>query len=209
MGRTADGRPATSDSASRRERSRVSVERTALALFRRRGYDAVTVEDISAAAGIGPATFYRYFGSKREVLFAYQPYLLDGIREAAERMDVTQARPAQLLEVLTAFAAHLAAQAKAMAARDEIVAANPALLPYTLAVQRDWETHLAQHLARRRGLDEPDLAARADAALILVVIRLAFRQWRAGRSPGLGEAVGVVFAEVGRALGDSPPAGPQ
>ncbi len=190
--------------ASRRERSKASVEQAALALFRAQGYDTVTVEEISAAAGIGPATFYRYFGTKDGVLFAYQPVLLGAIRDAVDRVDVRQPRPAQLLDVLADFAALLEAQSEAMVVRDEIVAANPHLMPYTLAVQRNWEAQLARGLASRRGLPEPDLATRMDAALGLVVLRVAFRQWRDGLSPSLSQALKAAFAEARRAL-DVPP----
>jgi len=186
--------------AGRRERSRASVEQAALALFRAQGYDAVTVEEISAAAGIGPATFYRYFGTKDGVLFAYQPVLLGAIRDAVERLDVNQPRSAQLLDLLVDFASFLEARSGAMAVRDEIVAANPNLLPHTLAVQRNWEAELIRGLASRRGLSESDLAVRMDAALALVVQRVAFRQWRDGPSSSLSEALKATFAEARRAL---------
>jgi AcrR family transcriptional regulator len=185
---------------SRRERSRASVEQAALALFRAQGYNAVTVEEISAAAGIGPATFYRYFGTKDGVLFAYQPVLLGAIRDAVDRLDVKQPRAAQLLDLLADFASFLQAQSETMAVRDEIVAANPNLLAHTLAVQRNWEAELARGLASRRGLSEPDLAVRMDAGLALVVQRVAFRQWRDGLSSSLSEALKATFAEARRAL---------
>jgi AcrR family transcriptional regulator len=193
---------------SRRERSRASVEQAALALFRAQGYDAVTVEEISAAAGIGPATFYRYFGTKDGVLFAYQPVLLRAIRDAVDRVDGNRPRSAQLLDLLTDFASFLEAQSEAMAVRDQIVAANPNLLPHTLAVQRNWEAELTRGLASRRGLSEPDLATRMDAALALAVLRVAFRQWRDGRGSSLSQALKTAFAEARRALDASPgPAG--
>jgi AcrR family transcriptional regulator len=189
---------------SRRERSRASVEQAALALFRAQGYDAVTVEEISAAAGIGPATFYRYFGTKDGVLFAYQPVLLAATRDAVDRVDVSQPRSAQLLDLLADFASFLQAQSEAMAVRDQIVAANPNLLPHTLAVQRNWEAELTRALTYRRGLSEPDLATRMDAALALVVLRVAFRQWRDGLSSSLSQALKAAFAEAQRALDASP-----
>jgi AcrR family transcriptional regulator len=169
-------------------------------LFRAQGYDAVTVEKISAAAGIGPATFYRYFGTKDGVLFAYQPVLLGAIRDAVDRVDLNQPRSSQLLNLLADFATVIEAQSEAMAVRDEIVAANPNLLPHTLAVQRNWEAQLARCLASRRGLAEPDLATRMEAALALVLLRVAFRQWRDGRSTSLGQALNAAFAEARRAL---------
>jgi AcrR family transcriptional regulator len=51
---------------------------TALDLFDEHGYGQVTVEQIAAAAGVSPRTFYRYFGGK-EGLFTTDTYALAGI----------------------------------------------------------------------------------------------------------------------------------
>ena len=190
----------TADRAGRRAAAMARVEQVALELFRARGFDAVTVEDISAAAGIGPATFYRYFGTKDGVLFAYRPALLRAVEDAAARVDAALPRGACLLAILMDFAGFLQEHSAAMMMRDDIVAAEPHLMPYTLAVQREWEVHLAGGLARRRGLAEADPATRTDAAVGIVVIRLAFRQWREGRDPSLRRLVAVAFGDVARAL---------
>jgi AcrR family transcriptional regulator len=56
----------------RRSRRRRELHQTILAtaakLFARDGYDATTVEKISAAADIAPATFFNHFRSKEDVL---------------------------------------------------------------------------------------------------------------------------------------------
>src|SRR5918998_6187022 len=56
---------------SQQERS-AHIEQVALELFRSRGFDHVTVEDVCAEAGVGPATFYRHFGTKEGVVFSYR-----------------------------------------------------------------------------------------------------------------------------------------
>ena len=180
--------------------AKARVEQAALDLFHAHGFNAVTVEQISDAAGIGPATFYRYFGTKYGVLFAYQPLLLAGIRDAVEKSPAELTRSAFLLTVLTTFSTTIETHSRAMSLRDDIVASDDDLLARTLAVQRAWETQLADSLARRRGLPTADLAAWIEAALGLSVIRVAFRHWRAGHAPSMSEAVEAVFAEAAQTL---------
>src|SRR3954454_21817106 len=49
--------------------SREDLERVAMRLFSEHGFDATTVDDIATAAGIGRRTFFRYFGSKNDVVW--------------------------------------------------------------------------------------------------------------------------------------------
>jgi AcrR family transcriptional regulator len=52
----------------KKQRTRATIQAQALRLFRERGYGNTTVELISEAAEVGPATFYRYFPSKADVV---------------------------------------------------------------------------------------------------------------------------------------------
>jgi len=58
----------------RRERKKLAVERrireAALQLFRERGYESTTVEDISELADVAKGTFFNYFPRKDELLRA-------------------------------------------------------------------------------------------------------------------------------------------
>lgn len=49
-------------------KTRQTIQREALRLFAEHGFDATTIEQITQAAEVSPATFYRYFSSKEEVL---------------------------------------------------------------------------------------------------------------------------------------------
>jgi AcrR family transcriptional regulator len=51
-----------------KEQTRLALVRAAVALFRDRGFAATTVDDITAAAGCSRRTFFRYFGTKEDVL---------------------------------------------------------------------------------------------------------------------------------------------
>src|SRR6202043_2279418 len=72
----------------KKARTRASLREHALRLFREQGYQATTVEQIAEAAEVSPATFYRYFPTKEDVV------LQDDFDVLA--MDALKAQPAGL-----------------------------------------------------------------------------------------------------------------
>src|SRR5919107_5778945 len=128
--------PDTSGPARSRAEGSRHIEQVALELFGRRGFDQVTVEDVCAEAGVGPATFYRHFGTKEGVVFSYRESFATALRTA---LDAAGPLPeqARLGEVLRRFAGFLEAQSEMLALRDQIVLGHTRLLQRTLFVQRE------------------------------------------------------------------------
>ena len=70
------------------------------------------------------------------------------------------------------------AQSEIRALRDEIVLANPGLVQRTFAIERHFESILADALASARLEGEASTGTLLDAALCMVVVRLALIAWR-------------------------------
>lgn len=86
-----------------RERKKLAawraIQTAALRLFEERGFEAVSVEEIAAAANVSRSTFFNYFASKEAVVFDQDPEQRDQWRA------VMAARPADeaLWDSLTAI----------------------------------------------------------------------------------------------------------
>lgn len=65
----------------KKHQTRIALKQAALDLFEQRGFDEVTVEEIAEAAMVSPRTFFRYFETKAEVVFAYSPELIGRVEE--------------------------------------------------------------------------------------------------------------------------------
>ncbi|TMD49414.1 MAG: TetR family transcriptional regulator [Chloroflexi bacterium] len=59
----------------KKQKTRESIQRAALRLFVKQGYEETTIEQIAAAAEISPSTFFNYFPTKEDVVLfdAYDP----------------------------------------------------------------------------------------------------------------------------------------
>ena len=58
-------------------KTRESIQREAMRLIQKQGYDKTTIEQIAAAVDVSPSTFFNYFPSKEDVVLydAYDPII--------------------------------------------------------------------------------------------------------------------------------------
>lgn len=142
-------------------------------LYNDKGFEATTVAEISARAGITERTFYRHFVDKREVLF--QP---NGLADVIAHATATAPDGLAPLEVaahaLTEAAPVFEARAELVRQRQAVIAANPELQERELAKLAELATNLAQAL-HQRGRERSTAALAAEIGI--AAFKVAFESW--------------------------------
>ena len=172
---------------------RVRLQRTALELFRERGYDRTTAAEIAARAGVTERTFFRHFPDKREVLFdggaVLGAVLTDSIANAPAGL-----RPlAILFRAFRSVEALLEDNRPFSVPRQDVIAATPALQERELAKHAALANVLAAALKAKGVADlSADLAARTGmAAFVHATI-----SWLADAKLSLGERLDLTASEL-------------
>ncbi|GFG49613.1 TetR family transcriptional regulator [Mycolicibacterium agri] len=172
-----------------------AIQQHALRLFVEKGYDATTVEEIAAAAGVSHMTFFRYFPRKEEVVEydEYDPILEDLIAaRPPEEPPITALHNA----IRVGLQRVLAADRDALLVRTRLILNNPVLRSRNLIAQDTTRDLFARALARRAGRSEPDLAATAQAAAALGAVGSALMAWAQDGSADLVGLVDAAFAAL-------------
>jgi AcrR family transcriptional regulator len=164
----------------------------ALALFGERGFDATTIDDIVARAGVGRRSFFRYFPSKESVVFPDHEGALRRMSEfLADESGFGQDPVARVCDAARMVLAMYAADPAFSLARYRLTREVPALRTHELAVVRRYESALAAFL-RTRYAGRADGGLRADvvSAAVVAAHNHALRSWL--RSGGLGDPAEIV-----------------
>lgn len=169
-----------------KRRTRERIETVGLALMTRRGFDDVSVEEIAAAAGISPRTFYRYYPTKDELVFATQADDLAVLREHVRVRAAKGVDTRAVVDAVADFAGYLDGRRTAVLQRSRLIASNPALFRRGLGTQREWAVAIEEEILRvDPGLDRVSAAALAGTAI--AILEAAFRSWIKPRGRDLRE----------------------
>ncbi|HEY1643814.1 MAG TPA: TetR family transcriptional regulator [Streptosporangiaceae bacterium] len=160
----------------KKARTRASIREHALRLFEEQGYSATTVEQIAAAAEVSPATFFRYFPTKEDVV------LQDDFDIVTREM--VEAQPPELGPI-AAFRAAAAQMLTTLSPEDNerfrqsarLTAQVPEIRARALDEFARTIEQITIPLAARSGRSPDDFAARTLAGAIIGVIMAATMPW--------------------------------
>jgi AcrR family transcriptional regulator len=176
----------------RSERTRTALRDAALARFVRDGFDATSVADIAADAGVSERTFYRHFADKYEVLLADYEARLDwfaralSVRPRGESLIDSVRAAIESFPDDPAVVAEIARLRSGMASFDRI---EPHVRRVEIELAREIEVHVLHRSDRGPDADDPDRRVRAAvvARSVAAAVFSAMDQWMAGPADDLEE----------------------
>jgi AcrR family transcriptional regulator len=183
------------------------IARTALTLFSHNGFDATSVESIASEAGCSPRTFYRYFGTKEDVMFHDLPSVLEQLATDLDSHLAAGLGPwAAVTEALVSFTGRFENDELFPTERMNLWLGEPALRTrYTQYVQKG-ERVITECLSRHRGTtpEEDDLAQLIGVAATGAT-RVTLLTHRRGQQPRrLAQHLREALGALGYGLAEEP-----
>jgi AcrR family transcriptional regulator len=175
---------------SKKRQTRATIAQAAADLFRDRGFAAVTVDDVAAAANVSRQTVFNYFPTKEQMLFdrdeEIEAALLALVRDRPDGASLLTAFRGHTRGFWERFGAILASGAE-IHGFWEIVQSTPSLRDYAEATFGRQAQHVGEEIARNWGrpLDDPlcHTLARALCGVNVAILTTGLTRVTAGEDP--------------------------
>jgi AcrR family transcriptional regulator len=184
----------------KKARTREALQEAAMERFSRQGFDGTTVEEIAEACEVSPRTFFRYFPTKEDVLFADAEARRERLLAVIAERPVDEPAFGALRAAMRTLAADYRDDRDSLVARSKIVAASPHLQVYKAEHQHGWEAGVVDVL-ERRALAQRATVTHDELQLVTAVttaaLRVALDAWVADpTAPDLGVLLDAAFARL-------------
>jgi AcrR family transcriptional regulator len=191
----------------KKERTHDELVTAALDLFAAQGFDGTTVEDIADAVGVSPRTFFRYFPTKEDVLFAEgtcggtskTELVMEALRTRAADAD-----PAVVLrDALRSLVHGYEDELPRLLLRKQVMASTPALRSRAVEKRDVWEANVIDELRTwKPGTQrERTLELKVTVATTIAALKAAIDTWL--ESDGKADLTALLdraFAHLGTGL---------
>ncbi len=164
------------------------IRRTALRLFAERGFDQTSVPDIAAAIEISPATVFRYFGTKTDIVLAPKRRQLENLATTLAAQPRSLAPREAARAPMRAWHAEVDDDELALECQ-HLIAATPALAVESTSLRATLCTMIARDLAGRLASATADVDARAHAIAAVWPGFAALNRWGVENGARTAQAV--------------------
>jgi len=174
---TGPGGPTGSARGRRPATTREEVARAALDLFNRQGYDDTTVDQIAAAVGVSRRTFFRYFDSKRDVVWGEFDAELVRLERQLGSAPADEPMMDVVRRAVVATNRFGAGELDELRIRMGLISSVPTLVAHSAVRYAEWRDVVARFVAGRIGGAADDLAPQTVARATLGAAIAAFTCW--------------------------------
>jgi TetR/AcrR family transcriptional regulator, regulator of mycofactocin system len=174
------------------------VERAALELFAKQGFEDTTMEDLADAIGVGRRTLFRYFPSKNDIVWGNFSLVLDRLRALLDATPADVPTMQALADAIVESNRYPPEQLPELRIRMTLITSVPALQAHSMLRYEAWRDVVAEFVADRRGEAPADLVPQTIGHAMLGTSMAAFVHWV--QNPGsdlnasLEQAYGVLQA---------------
>jgi AcrR family transcriptional regulator len=171
-----------------------SIAATALALFDKKGFDGVTVDEIASASGISRRSFFRYFATKEDIVVsghaAFGERITDRVKARPQGEDVW----VSLRHGYDVLVDNVDRDPEGAARTMRVINATASLRAHTIEKHIAWAVGLAPEIARRLGdADARRLEADALVHASFACLDVALAHFTPGQDASLGEKLDAAF----------------
>jgi len=159
----------------KKQKTKAAIQRAALRLFKKRGYEETTIEEIAAAAEISPSTFFNYFPTKEDVVLfdEYDPMLFPILTDAPPGETLRQS----IHRVLQAFAVILEQDREDILERSRLALEVPELRARIWEELEKAREMFAAVISSRTGRDAADFEVQVVAMTLITIAFQASVEW--------------------------------
>ena len=185
----------------KKQRTRAHIAAAALQLFEERGFDQTTIADIAEAADIAPRTFFGYFPSKEDVVFADFPETVAGLSARLDDRGADETAIDAIRGWIDEVLEESDLRDERERCRKRVIGQSEALAAHNRALMGQVEALLAGHIARDLGDRPDDVRPHMIASAVIGALNaLDVKGGDDGESPPTKEEAGAMVDDALRFL---------
>jgi AcrR family transcriptional regulator len=177
---------------------RSEIVQRAVILLDQQGFDETTVEEISAAVGISPRSFFRYFPTKEDIAVGHLASMGHLVEEALAERPEGESPWVALRAALQPLVSITEANVESVRRSSRVALSTPGLRSKVLELHAAWTNTLAPILSRRLSDDgpHPTMAAEAITQSAMACLYVATKAWSAGGTRDYADLLDEAFDAV-------------
>jgi AcrR family transcriptional regulator len=156
---------------------RAKIAQSVFTIFAERGFEETTATEAAEAAGVSRASFFRYFSSKEEAVFAAQEAMGEEIAAALGERPADEDTWTALRRAFDAAVRNYELNPTETLKRVRLARGTPALRAHELERQQQWRQMISDVLAPRLRLEPGDVRAEAVAGAAMAAFAAAVFSW--------------------------------